>query len=209
MAAATQPTATQPAAARPATLSPAARNLRRLALAALLIGPLLLIAAAAIATTYLRQAIAEQVTEDGYLLVRGTVVGERTGFMAAVTKKPDGTLTRTYQLQPQVRVQYVLNGEELESWVDVPISGTLNSDIPSHHALAQNALADYYRGQSVGCSYDPAAPMTLMFASGDGGRRTTILGCVLAAFCSLPGIGLILTGCLLWRLSKPRPVVAV
>jgi hypothetical protein len=138
-------------------------------------------------------------------MVHGQIINERVGQFATVTdpNNPGRTLP-TYQLQPQIEVQYEIDGQGLTAWVDVPTDMPLKSEVSYHHNIAQGALARFHRGDHIACYYDPADATTLRLALSDGGRRTVIMGFVLAAVASLPGIGLLLASWLLWRAAGGR-----
>jgi hypothetical protein len=165
---------------------------------------LCLLGAVGVLATYLRAAANEHAADDGWTMVRGQIRNERVGQFTSITDPNTGLVTPSYQLQPQVEVQYSLDGEDLTTWVDVPTSGPLNSDISYHHNLAQDALIRYRRGDPVACYCDPDDAATLRLALGDGGRRLAIMGYVLAVVASLPGIGLVLASWLLWRAAGGR-----
>lgn len=177
--------------------------LRRGAIAAGVCGLLFLIGAAGVAVGFLRAAAQERLADDGWTMVSGDVVGERQGtFATAPDPLVPGNVVTTYILQPQVQVRYELGGAEQKAWVDVPVNGPLNAEVPYHHNVAQRALAPFHRGKRVACYVDPADGSLLKLTQGDAGRRTTITGFILTALASLPGIGLLLTGWLLWRAAK-------
>jgi hypothetical protein len=142
-------------------------------------------------------------------MVSGDVVGERQGYFGTA---PDplvpGSAVTTYVLQPQIDVRYELGGAEQRAWVDVPVDGPLNAEVPYHHNMAQRALAPFHRGKRVACYVDPADGSALKLTQSDAGRRTTITGLILTAVASLPGIGLLLTAWLLWRAARKERRVA-
>ena len=178
---------------------PRADPLRRGALAALVCGLLFLLAAGGTAIGFSRAAILEQAADDGWPMIGCQVIGERTGQHVIVTD-PDGNVTSEFQLQPQIEVRYVLDGVELQTWVDVPCA-SLNPSISSHHSVAERALAPYQYGDRIACYWDPDDSSSLRLAASDGGRRTAILGFLLGGILSVPGLGLILTSWLLWRVT--------
>ena len=173
------------------------------ALAAVIAGLLLFGLSASLAISHWRTAALEQWTEDGRSIVQAMVIGERTGTMVT-TPDPDSPtgVKPVFQLQPQIQVEYTVNGEELSTWIEVDVNGPLSANVPYHMQLAQAALAEFQRGERIACCYDSGDPTQLEISEGDGGWRTWIKGSVLATIAAFPGLGLVLAGWLLWRAAK-------
>jgi hypothetical protein len=96
-------------------------------------------------------------------------------------------------------VSYELNGSEIEEWIDV---GPETDQFGMTDSAA--AIRGYKPGEKIDCWFDPNSSATLELGSSDGGRVTRITGLVSAFVVLMPGIGLVLTGWLLRRVSKER-----
>jgi len=203
------------AVANPPSLpQPKPRVLAVAALAMAILAGLLLIAATSVAIGFLRAAAQERAADNGWAMATGVVTDKRVGRMVYAPSADDpNQLWPTYQLLPQVEVDYQLEGQKLTAWVEVPSAAPLSADVSHHHNIASALLDRFHRGDRIAFYIDPKDGSTLRLAQdSDGGRRLTIAGYSLAGVMCIPALGLLIASGLLWRLSrvsKPRPVVAV
>jgi hypothetical protein len=186
---------------------PRAKTLAWAALAALVCGLAFFVAAASVAIGFSRAAEAERQSDEGWQLVRGTIVGERVNqVLSPAAPQQLGKLLVAYQLVPQIEVQYTIGGQELRTWVEVPAPGQLDASQPGDYNLATSALARYHRGDTTEFYCDPADASSLRMAYTDGGRRTLLAGTILAAIACVPGVGLVLASWLLWRAARKQRI---
>ncbi len=195
------PMSSADAAAFRVSQPPRAKTLALAALAALVCGLACLALAASVAIGFARSAALERAEEGEWLLVRGTIVGERVAYPMVPATSGFGV---TFQLRPQIEVQYTVGGQELRTWVDVPAPGQLDSQNPGDYNVAHSALARYHRGEWDDYYCDPADATSLRLAYTDGGRRTLLAGSILAGLASVPGIGLVIASWLLWRAGRQQ-----
>jgi hypothetical protein len=172
------------------------------ALAVVAAGVLLIIASATAMTVFTYTAHLQNRERARWLDGEGQVVTHRRGIFVAVPD-PDspGGVRQDWQVQPEVELEYDLDGAVTRTWVAVPMGGRDLSDFE-----AQIALGNYPIGESVLCWLDPDDLGVVRLTSGDGGRGTAIFGCAVAFFLMMPGVGLIFTGWL-WRRFRTTPRV--
>jgi hypothetical protein len=187
------------------TRAPGAKTLAWAALAALVCGLAFFALAATVAIGFSRAADAERLSDEGWQLVRATIVGERVNQVPYVLTTPQpGQAMMSVQLVPQIEVQYTVGGQELRTWVDVPAPGMLDANQPGDYNLATSALARYHYGDAGEFYCDPADASSLRLSGSDGGRRTLLAGSILASIACVPGVGLVLTSWLLWRAGRKQ-----
>jgi hypothetical protein len=174
------------------------RGWRAASLAVMAAGVLLLFAAATLLLTFSFAARREGAERARWLEGEARIAAQRRGVFVAVPDPDSPTGTRPeWQVQPQLALEYELDGVAGTSWVDIPTNGRELSD-----GEAQMELGRYAIGDTILVWLDPDDVTALRLAIGDGGRRTAIAGCVLAFVLMMPGVGLIFAGWLWRRLAR-------
>jgi len=168
-------------------------------LAAMAAGVLFLIAAAVLATFSLA-ARAQSLERARWLEGEGRVVTHRRGIFVAVPDpvSPVG-VRQEWQVQPEVEIEYDLDGAATRTWAEIPMGGRELSDFE-----AQIALGHYPIGETALFWLNPDDLSVVRLAIGDGGRRTAIAGCAVAFLLMMPGVGLIFAGWLWRRFGRQR-----
>jgi hypothetical protein len=158
------------------------------------LGMLLIAAATAVLATFFFAARRERAEHSRWLAGEARIAAQQTGMFVPVPDADSPTGMRPeWRVQPQVKLEYELDGAATTTWVDIPTSGRELSD-----SEAQMELGRYPTGDTILVWLDPDDVTVLRLSIGDGGRRTAITGCVLALFLMMPGVGLIFVGWL-WR----------
>jgi hypothetical protein len=187
----------------PSTPVPAL-SLGRLPAIIIAVGLLVVLASCAIVAATIRQAALEQQDLKRRLQVECLVLRTRVNSAWVRTTPanapgggaPPGPVDGEVRYRPQALVRYELDGSEIEEWIDV---GPETDQFGMFDNEA--AIRKYKSGQNITGWFDPDGSATLELRSGDGGRMTRITGLATAFFVLMPGIGLILTGWLLRRMS--------
>lgn len=188
----------------PGTRAPAL-SLGRLPAIIVAVGLLVVLTSCAIVAATVRQAALEQQDLKRGLQVECLVLRTRvnsawvptTPANAPAGGAPPGLVDGEVRYRPQALVRYELDGSDIEEWIDV---GPETDQFGMYDNVA--AIRKYNSGQKITGWFDPDGSATLELRSGDGGRVTRITGLVTAFFVLVPGIGLILTGWLLRRMSN-------
>ena len=188
----------------PSTRVPAL-SLGRLPAIVVAVGLLVVLTSCAIVAATVRQAALEQqdlkLRSQVECLVLRTRVNSAwvptTPANAPVGGASTGLVVGEVRYRPQALVRYELDGTEIEEWIDVGPEtdqfGAYDSEV---------AIRKYKAGQKITGWFDPDGSATLELRSDDSGRMTHITGLATAFFVLMPGIGLMLTGWLLRRMSN-------
>jgi hypothetical protein len=187
--------------------------LRGLAIALLIVSPLLLVAA--VAALVISWNISAEARDElaALVAVRGTVL-QTTVKPTFVPRPPDpgeqslidpatGMPPGDWEYSPQVLIRYQQDGETVEQWIELEEPLQLNDQW-----RAQQLINRYRAGDEFKAWYDPADAGELLLKVGDGGRQMLIAGRVVAALLALPAFGLLLAAILLLRLTRRQAAVS-
>ena len=190
----------------PSTRVPAI-SLGRLPAIIVAVGLLVVLTSCAIVAATVRQAALEQQDLKRRSQVECLVLRTRvnsawvptTPANAPAGGAPTGLVDGEVRYRPQALVRYELDGTEIEEWIDV---GPETDQFGMYDSEA--AIRKYNSGQTITGWFDPDGSATLELRCDDSGRMTRITGLATAFFVLMPGIGLMLTGWLLRRMSNPQ-----